>query len=328
MVKPAKKNENSWLEKLKFYTLSLMIVMLGVGGLWGSSQVVGYSQNHLQLVGDQLQLEANNFQPPVSQVLAVEATPKPLFIEKGLPAPEFESVAVLAEDLETGKVLYSKNANLRLSPASTTKIMTAVVGMDYYKLAQPLIVPKNALVGGSTMSLNLGEELTFRSLLYGMMLNSGNDAAFTIAANYPGGVSGFIEAMNQKALSLGLTDTQFQNPAGFDGDGHFSSAADLAKISRVAMSNPQFAKIVGTKETTVTALDQSKSHLLHNLNQLLNEPGVIGIKTGTTELAGENLVGLIEQDGRKILTVVLGSKDRFTETKQLLQWVADNYDWN
>lgn len=304
-------------------SLSLGVFILGLGILLFTPKVVEIAESRVEFLGNQvlpstavLGLEINNSQPTQSEILSKDISP-----------PNFSSKVVLAQDFETGKILYEKNINQRVSPASTTKIMTALVAQEHFKPADILIVPKEALVGGSTMGLKPGEQLTFRSLLYGMLLNSGNDAAYTIAFNYPGGYSAFIERMNQKALSLGLQDTNFVNPAGFDNPNHYSSAADLSIIAKQSALNPQLARIVSTQQTQILSWDKSNTHNLRNLNKLLSEEGVIGIKTGTTEQAGENLVGLIERDGRKILTVVLGSVNRFGETKSLIDWVYSNYSW-
>lgn len=263
----------------------------------------------------------------IPEAVGAERKPVTEIIDKQIAPPQFSAGAVLAQDLETGKILYAKNINQRLSPASTTKIMTALVAEDYFQPDDVLTVSSASAVGGSSMDLHVGEKLTFRSLLYGMMLNSGNDAAFTIAVNYPGGLGAFVEKMNEKVTSLGLSNTHFQNPAGFDAVGHYSSAYDLAKIATLVTKSPTLSRVVSTKETSITSVDQNKSHYLKNLNQLLGENGVIGIKTGFTELAGENLVGLVERDGHKVLTVVLSSNDRFGETKNLMDWIYNNYSW-
>ena len=205
--------------------------------------------------------------------------------------------------------------------------MTAVVASDYFQQSQILTVTDASLVGGSNMGLKAGEQLTFRSLLYGMLLNSGNDAAYTIAANFPGGVNAFVNAMNQKAKSLGLVNTHFDNPAGFDSSNHFSSAFDLAKIAALASENPQLSRAFAARQATVASTDLVTIHLLKNLNKLLGLPGVIGMKTGTTPEARENLVGLVERDNHKILTVVLGSEDRFGETQKLMDWAYANFRW-
>jgi D-alanyl-D-alanine carboxypeptidase len=177
------------------------------------------------------------------------------------------------------------------------------------------------------MGLSAGEQLTFRSLLYGMMLNSGNDAAFTLAYNYPGGITAFIKKMNERAADLGAVDTHFDNPAGFDSPNHYSSAYDLLLIAKEAIKNARLGKVFSTKETSVTSVDKNHLHDLKNLNKLLNEDGVIGIKTGTTELAGESFVGLVEKNNQTVLTVMLNSGDRFGETRSLIDLIFKNYTW-
>lgn len=257
----------------------------------------------------------------------LHARPVMQIVDSKNPPPYFTAGAVFAEDINLDKILYEKNADKKLAPASTTKIMTALVSVDHYKPGDVLVVPPQAMVGGSSMGLGVGESMTFRSLLYGMLLNSGNDAAYTLALNYPGGFDVFIQKMNEKASALGLKNTHFENPAGFDSPNHYSSASDLAKIAQTAVKNPQLAKIVSTKETSVESIDKMRSHPLKNLNKLLAEKGVLGVKTGFTEKAGENFVGLIERDGHKILTVVLSSTDRFGETQNLFDWIYSNFSW-
>lgn len=242
--------------------------------------------------------------------------------------PSVSSTAIIIKDLDSGTLLYVKDPDKKVPIASTTKIMTALVASEYFKANDVLEAKDTSLVSGSSMGLKSGERMTFRSLLYGMLLNSGNDAAYTLADNYPGGRNSFIETMNSKASVLGLINTHFDNPAGFDNPSHYSSAFDLAKIAETAITNSQLARVVSTKETTVFSVDKESEHDLKNLNKLLSLPGVIGIKTGTTPLAKENLVGLVERDGHKILTVVLGSDDRFGETERLIDWAYSNFTWN
>ncbi len=313
--------------KIKFGLLALLILGAALPGLLLVVQLIEVAQQRVVLTADELNVRANNIPNVVSPVQAVESPKQPTITDLGKLAPDFGALAVLAEDVKTGRVLFGKDVSERRSPASTTKLMSALVAIEYYKLGDILTVMPEDIVGGSSMGLHSGETVTFRGLLYGMLLNSGNDAAFTIARNYPGGLSGFIEKMNLKAKELGLKNTHFQNPAGFDGNTHYSSAEDLAKIATEAVENEQIAKIVATKDTSVLAMDRSKEHDLHNLNQLLNEPGVIGIKTGFTEKSGENFVGLVERDNHKVLTVVMGSNDRFGETKALMNWVYSNFVW-
>lgn len=263
----------------------------------------------------------------LAETTPVIKDPKIEIVSKNIAKPEIGAVAAIAEDQETRKLIFEKNIHEKLAPASTTKIMTAIISSEHFASADLLTVPAEAIVGGSSMGLTAGEQLTFRSLLYGMMLNSGNDAAFTIAMNYPGGYDSFVAKMNSRVVELGLTDTHFDNPAGFDSPSHYSSAYDLLQIGKEAMQNAKLGKVFSTKETQVTSIDKSQVHVLKNLNKLLNQYGVLGIKTGTTEKAGESFVGLIEKNGHTIVTVMLNSPDRFGETKTLLDWIFTNYSW-
>ena len=245
-----------------------------------------------------------------------------------LPMPNFSAKAILIKDMATDTSLYQKDANIPLPIASTTKIMTALVASQYFQPNSELVVKEGAVVPGARVGLFAGEDLSFRSLLYGMLLNSGNDAAYAISENYPGGVLRFVSAMNQKAKDLNLNNTHFDNPAGFDSPRHFSSASDLAEITKEALKDPQLARIFATKETEIFSIDKKYQHNLLNLNKLLSEViGVMGVKTGYTEEAKENLVTLIERDEHKVLLVVLGSDDRFKDSKNLIEWIYQNFIW-
>ncbi len=299
-----------------FFTPLLILVSLGI--LIILPKGINYSEKFLSGV----QIPQNN-----SQVAGVQKYQFPPS-SKGINVPALTARAVLVKDLNSGEILYEKNSKSRLPIASTTKIMTALVSSEYFSQNTSLIIKNGAGITGATAGLIEGESLSFRSLLYGMLLNSGNDAAFAIAENYPGGVKSFVSAMNDKAAKLELKNTGFDNPAGFDSPDHFSSAEDLSKISEEALKNPTLAKIFATKETEVTSLDKKYRHKLFNLNKLLSSVvGVLGIKTGTTTLAKENLVGLVERDNKKILTIVLGSDDRFGETTKLIEWTYQNFIW-
>lgn len=249
-------------------------------------------------------------------------------VSGNLSPPQVSAKAVFVKDLISGATLYQKDANLSLPIASTTKIMTALVASEYFKQNSSLTVRVGATVGGAKVGLFAGEDLSFRSLLYGMLLNSGNDAAFTLAENYPGGILGFVSAMNKKATQLNLRNSHFDNPAGFDSQGHYSSAKDLSIITEEALKNPSLAKIFATKETDIVSLDKKYTHKLANLNRLLSQvKGVLGVKTGYTEGAKENLVTYVNRGGHQILTVVLGSDDRFGESTKLIEWIYGNFSW-
>ncbi len=319
MIKVPKKTAR----KVKLGALSVAILVAGILVTFSLPKSVNLAQTSAFSSNQPNNKVIDTSRPQVAGISAKTIAPT----SKNINPPQLSAAGVLIQDVHSGVVLYQKDSHNRLPIASTTKIMTALVGSEYYKANSVLTVTPSSLVDGSTMGLKLGEQLSFRSILYGLMLNSGNDAAFTIAANYPGGVPAFIDAMNQRAAVLQLTDTHFDNPAGFDSSNHYSSAADLAKIAVVAEGNSQIARVVSTKETEVASLDKSVIHNLKNLNKLLELPGVLGMKTGYTPAAKENLVTLVDRDDHKIILVVLGSDDRFGESKQLIDWVYSNFSW-
>lgn len=241
--------------------------------------------------------------------------------------PTFSAQGVMAVDLNSGVSLYEKNTDEALLPASTTKIVTALVALDAYPLDQILTVGK-LKVEGQKMGLFTGEQMKFEDLLYGLLVYSANDAAEVLADNYTGGRDAFINYMNLKAKELNMNNSNFDNPVGLDGRNQITTAKDLLRVSEVAMRNPVFAKVVGTKQIILKDVSGKISYNLKNINQLLgNVPGVMGVKTGWTENARENLVTYIERDGHKIMIVVLGSQDRFGETKELINWIFENYKW-
>lgn len=249
-------------------------------------------------------------------------------ISKNFSIPNLSARAVLVKELGSDNILYQKNTNESFPIASTTKIMTALVASEYFKQNSILTVRQGAGIAGARVGLINGEDLNFRSLLYGMLLPSGNDAAYAIAENYPGGVLGFVSAMNKKSSSLNLINTHFDNPAGFDSPKHYSSARDLAIITEEALKDPNLAKIFSTKKTNIVSIDKKYTHELLNLNRLLSQvKGVLGVKTGYTEEAKENLVTYVARDGHKILIVVLGSNDRFGESTKLIEWAYQNFIW-
>jgi len=241
--------------------------------------------------------------------------------------PTFSAQGVMAVDLNSGISLYEKNTDNPLLPASTTKIITALVALDHYPLNQVLTVGK-IKVEGQKMGLYKGEQMEVEDLLYGLLVYSANDAAEVLAENFPGGREAFILAMNNKATELSMNYSRFENPVGLDGNFQVTTAKDLIRVSEVAMRNPVFTKIVGTKQIIVTDVTGKNKYNLRNINQLLGVvSGVLGVKTGWTENARENLVTYMERDGHKIMIVVLGSQDRFGETKELISWIFDNYKW-
>jgi D-alanyl-D-alanine carboxypeptidase len=215
-----------------------------------------------------------------------------------------------------------------LKPASTTKIMTALVALDHYPLNLVLTIRNADRSIGQTMDLVSGEQLTVESLLFGLLLHSGNDAAYALAENYPGGYNAFVGQMNNKARQLHLDSTNFCNVSGIDQEDHYTTVSDLARLAAEALKNPIFASIVSTQTRVVTDINGLIVHHLSNKNQLLGlVEGVRGIKTGWTEAAGECLVTDTIRDDKEIITVVLGSLDRFGESATLINWAYRSYDW-
>jgi D-alanyl-D-alanine carboxypeptidase (penicillin-binding protein 5/6) len=241
--------------------------------------------------------------------------------------PILSAQGALAVDLTSGISLYEKNPDAKLLPASTTKIVTALVVLDSYPLDQVITVGR-VNVDGQKMGLYAGEQITVENLLYGLLVYSANDAAEVLAENYTGGYEAFIDAMNTKAKNLSMSNSYFQNPVGLDGSSQITTAKDLIRVSEVAMKYPVFAKMVGTKNISFTDTTGRVKYNLKNINELLGVvPGVLGVKTGWTENARENLVTYIERDGHKVMIALLGSQDRFGETKELINWIFGNYQW-
>lgn len=258
----------------------------------------------------------------------------PVNMEKS-PLPNLSARSFVVIDITSSAVLISRNNNLRVLPASTVKLMTALVAFDHYNLNDILTVgmmEKN----GQSIDLVTGERLTVKSLLYGLLVASGNDAALVLAQNYPGSEKGFVEAMNQKAQELSLKSTYFANPTGLDSDEEdrlltdfsYTTALDLAHLATYALKNQELKQIVSTAQIVISDITGNKYHQLYNINELLNKlPGMKGLKTGWTEEAGECLVGYTERDNHGIITVILGSQDRFGETEKLTNWVFTNFNW-
>ena len=245
------------------------------------------------------------------------------------PAPEVTAKSVIVIDPKSNTVVLEKNPDQQLLPASTTKIMTALVALDTYNLDQTITISEEERTIGHTMELVRGEQITVRNLLYGLLVASGNDAALALALAYPSnGYSGFVAAMNQKAQALNLTNTKFQNVSGLESPQHYSSARDLATLTMHAKQNFLFNQITATKQTQLTNSNATITHSLTNTNQLLgNLEGVDGVKTGWTENAGECLVTSSQRKEEQFIVVVLGSRDRFGETKNLLNWAHENFQW-
>lgn len=303
---------------MKYYFYSLVLILIAALFVLIIPLAVDFSQN--SLTGFQMPLSA----PAIAGVQKINIPP----VSKNIEPPVISARAVFVKDLSTDTILYSKDADISLPIASTTKVMTALVAREYFKDNSVLTIGDSANTSGARVGFKRGEQLSFRSLLYGMLLDSGNDAAFAIAENYPGGVSTFVYAMNKKAQDLRLAHTHFDNPAGFDSVNHYSSAIDLALITEEALKNYSLSRVFATKDTDIVSIDKRFSYKLHNLNKLLSSvSGVLGIKTGYTDAAKENLITLIDRGGNRVLVVVLGSDDRFGESTKMIEWAYQNFVW-
>lgn len=245
----------------------------------------------------------------------------------GAEVPPITASGIYIVDIPSNVVLYKKNENNRFLPASTTKIATALVALDYYRL-EDIVKIKTVVNDGRKMGLIPDEEITVESLLYGTLVHSANDAAYALADNYPGGVKEFVVAMNKKAKDLHLDDTHFSNPVGFDDEANYSTPKDLAQLAKSALDNKIISKIIGIKSITVSDVNFTRFHELTNVNELLGKVvGVAGIKTGFTDNAGEILISEVKRNGKNVLFVVMKSNDRFGETIKLLDWVFSNFSW-
>ena len=240
---------------------------------------------------------------------------------QNLPLPQTSARNIFIIDQKSKIVLYQKDADQQVFPASTTKMMTALVALDQYDLGREITVT-TSYPEGQNLKLTPGEKLTVNQLLYALLVQSANDAAEVLAENFAGGRADFISAMNAKALDLRLTGTHFANPSGLDETGHYSTAADLARLADSALAHPEFAKIVATENAVIA------THILTNVNQLLGKiPGVLGVKTGNTLGAGQSLVTLVDRDSHPVIIVVLGSTDRFGDSEKLINWIYTNFKW-
>ena len=243
--------------------------------------------------------------------------------------PTLNSRIAVAYDRKSGEVIWGKDEHKRTAMASTTKIMTAIVTLENCDLTQTVTISKkSAGTGGSRLGLKADDKITMNDLLYGLMLKSGNDAAVAIAETVGGSVEGFAELMNEKAKELKLENTHYVTPHGLDDPEHYTTAVELAKLADYALQNETFAKIVNTKNYTVTINGYQKS--ISNTNELLGYlEGVNGVKTGFTNNAGRCLVTSVNRNGFEIITVILQAdtkKFRTADSIKLIEYIYKNYE--
>lgn len=226
------------------------------------------------------------------------------------------AVSSILMDVDSGRVLYADNETAQMRIASTTKIMTALVAIENGDLDDVWTVKRaETLVEGTSMYLREGEQLTLETMLYGLLLCSGNDAALAIADAVGGSQEKFVAMMNAKAKELGMTGSSFANPNGLDAEGHYSTALDMAKLACAAVNNETLVRIASTKSVTIGG------RTMTNHNKLLsNVEGCIGLKTGYTRAAGRTLVSCVQRNGQRIVAVTLHDPDDWTDHQKLYEY--------
>lgn len=243
--------------------------------------------------------------------------------------PKIDTLSAIVIEPNSGRILYEKNGFSKRPMASTTKIMTIILAVENGNMDDIVTVSKRAAqIGGSTVDLKMGDKIKLSELLYGLMLNSGNDAGIAVAEYIGGSVENFASMMNNKAIEIGAYNTSFTSPHGLDNVEHYSTAYDMAIITRYALKNPKIAKIVKTIEYNMKFID-GKSKNLRNTNPLLTAyEGTTGVKTGYTGMAGKCLVSSVKRNGMEIIAVTLGSQSsqiRIKDSISILNYCFNNY---
>jgi serine-type D-Ala-D-Ala carboxypeptidase (penicillin-binding protein 5/6) len=250
----------------------------------------------------------------------------PEFTGLNLP-PQITASSAMVFDAKSGVILFTHNFDEPVSIASLTKIMTALVANEHLRPKDMVVVePSDIKIVGNNMGLKAGETISVENLTRGLLILSGNDAAKTLARAAGGSEEEFVKKMNEKAAGLGMAQTSFSNPVGLDSSRNYSTASDLSILVKEFLKHKNLANAVGIKETTVTSKDGKITHKLTSTNKLLWEnEKFTGIKTGFTSLAKGSLITKMDDRGREIITIVLGSDNRESDTKTLIEWVFSTY---
>jgi serine-type D-Ala-D-Ala carboxypeptidase (penicillin-binding protein 5/6) len=229
---------------------------------------------------------------------------------------------ILLKELKSGHVLYEHDAGKRMSPASLTKIMSALVILERGQLDDFVTISPNAARAHKThLRIKAGQVFRLEDLLKAMLIVSANDACLAALEHVGGDETQFVALMNAKAAALGLLDTHFSNGCGFDSPDHYSTAEDLATLSVMALDQPIFRQLVREERATITPVNGHRTYVLHNTNRLLGRiPGVEGIKTGFTSKAGRCLIAKVSQNGSDLLLVILNSKRRWNTATNLIAY--------
>ncbi len=248
-----------------------------------------------------------------------------------IPEPQLDANAVLLSHLESGRTLYEKNATLQLPIASLTKLLSALVVVDLFDQSEVVTIASGSVrVDGQKQTLYLGERILVADLMSMMLVESSNDAAYALAAYAQGRGIDFMATMNRKAMGLGMGDCHFTDPAGLD-DNAFCTARDLLRLVKSAlMTAPQLWPLMARSSLTVQSADGRIIHEVKSTDELLGQmPGVVGGKTGYTDGALGCLILVVKLSGKDdtLISIVLGSRSRFADTKALVSWAQRAYQW-
>lgn len=266
--------------------------------------------------------------PPIADPAPPWAAP-PVLHPDAPPPPPSTASAVVVLDEASMSVLVQRAPNERMAPASLTKVATAALAVQSERLDETVhnTVESWAMPGSSLMGLHPGDHFSLRDLVYGLMLPSGNDAALSIGRHLAGGDALFVYYLNKMVERLGLQNTHFTDAHGLGGPDHYSSALDLALLTRYAMQNPEFRQVAGASEWTATGSRTiSMSSYVGPFIEWVE--GADGGKTGFTYEAGPTFIGSATRDGHRLYVVLLNSVDRFGEAGALLDWAFQNHTWS
>ncbi|MBI3952873.1 MAG: D-alanyl-D-alanine carboxypeptidase [Candidatus Doudnabacteria bacterium] len=309
--------ENTTIKKIGLGgCIIFLAVMMIPKGFWGGKQKIPS-----RILG--ITRDATSQQ---SEVLGIKASPE---LASTKPAPKLGALSSFAFDPQSGTILYANNFDHELPIASLTKLMTALIVLKSASLDQVVAVKKSTTQPiGNSMGLVAGERITVGDLLKGMLISSSNDAALTLADFVSGDAEKFVERMNIEAGLLNLNQTRFSNPVGYDSKENYSTAHDLSRLVSEVIKNPVISQIVKTRETTVASTDGKISHKLTSTNKLLlTRLNITGIKTGFTSQSQGSLIVRMQDGNKDIVTIILGSPDRETDSEKLLDWVLSVYNW-
>jgi serine-type D-Ala-D-Ala carboxypeptidase (penicillin-binding protein 5/6) len=267
-----------------------------------------------------INLQAETTQPSLSR----QAKPlvKTAQTAYRLPWRQVPAHSILLKELKSGMTLYQFESERRLSPASLTKIMSALVILEHGRLADEVIISsKAARAHKIRLRLRTGQIFRLEDLLKAMLIVSANDACLAAIEHVGGSEEQFVMMMNAKAATFRLSNTHFSNACGFDAPDHYSTAEDLAKLSEIALQDPIFKELVREEREIIMPVNGSRSYVLRNTNRLLGRvPGVEGVKTGFTSKAGRCLIAKVSQDGNDLLLVILNSKRRWNTATSLINY--------